>query len=122
MVSKMFPKRGSILQFNKGVPLSLFNKSVIWKRSTEIILNDAHYIMTSSQNISRFDVKLLHYKYLGVDYLIRRGEVIRARIPQDSYTECIGGNVLRLYPGFIKSRRTWQLEIDQMLRNAKTVC
>lgn len=123
MVSKYFPAKGSsIFNIKKGVPLPLHNKYMIFNpRLPDLELPDAHFISCSSTNISRLEIKLLHYKYLGVDNMMRRTKLVKSRVPADSYCEIIGGNVLEKFPSYIKTRQQYEQEINELLRIAKDV-
>lgn len=122
MVSEHFPKNGtSILDIKFGVPLKLLDKYMIFKPTADIHFNDAHSITTGSKNICRFEIKLLHYKYLGIKIMMKRAKEIKARVPANSYTNSIKGNILQLYSGFVRTEDLYRYEINEMLRNAKQV-
>ena len=61
------------------------------------------------------------YKFLGKEVLIKRSELVKARVPKNSYCKYINGNILSVYPAFIKTEQQWQDEINQLLSNAEQV-
>ena len=122
MVSREFPKLGSnILDINMGIPLPLHNKYRIFNPKCDIEYINAHDIKTSSEKINRFVIKLLHYKYLGIDIMVKRAAKIKARVPANSFCKGIGGNILKVYPAFVKTRQEYEVEINQMLKDARRV-
>lgn len=122
MVSEHFPKNGTnILNIKLGVPIALLNKYAIWKSSIKIISLDAHSIAKTTATICRFDIKLLHYKFLGAEIMAKRAKDIKDRVPPTSYCKGIRGNILQKYPGFVKTKDEYKREIAQMLREAKPV-
>lgn len=123
MVSEKFPKQGTnILDIKLGVPSTLLDKYLIFKPGIDITIPDSHSVKTSSTNICRYEVRLLHYKYLGVDCMVRRAQRIKDRIPSDGYCEGIQGNPLIIFPQFVKTREEYEEEISAMLKIAKVVC
>jgi glycosyltransferase involved in cell wall biosynthesis len=122
MVSNFFPKPNTnIFDINMGVRLPLYDKSTIFNPKIDIYHENAHEIVTTSKRICRRVVKLLHYKFLGKEVLIKRSELVKARVPKNSFCEYINGNILSVYPAFIKSEQQWQDEINQLLSNAEQV-
>lgn len=122
MVSPTFPKEGSnIFDIKKGVPLPLYNKSTIFKPNIDIYHENAHEIKTTSTKICRDVIKLLHYKFLGVDVLIKRSDAVKSRVPANSYCEYIKGNILKIYPAFIKAPHEWQAEVNDYLKRSVNV-
>ena len=73
--------------------------------------NSAHTIENTNSKINKGNIKLLHYKYLGVDALVRRATAIKWRVPKDSYCNGIRGNILDIYPSFVKTRKQYIEEI-----------
>jgi hypothetical protein len=123
MISSKFPSRPemNITELNRGIPLPLHNKYTIFNPKADIHFVDAHNIATTSNSINRFDIKLLHYKYLGVENMIRRAKLIQDRVPRNSSCRNIGGNILQKFPGFIRSEKEYIDEITQMVRDARPV-
>lgn len=122
MVSDKFPKPNTdILKINKGIPLPLHSKYTIFNPRADIEFIDAHNIKTSSENISRFEIKLLHYKYLGVANMVRRTKLIQSRVPENSYCPNIGGNILKKFTSYVKTEEEYKIEISQMLKEAKVI-
>jgi hypothetical protein len=103
MVSSKFPSRPGmeITELNRGVPLPLHNKYTIFSPKADIHFVDAHNIATASNKINRFDIKLLHYKYLGVENMMRRAKLIQSRVPRNSTCRNIGGNIFQKFSSFI---------------------
>lgn len=122
MVARRFPSKGTnILDLNMGVSCSLYNKYTLFDPKADLTFPDAHNVTTTSKDICSFKIKLLHYKYLGIDYLMKRTKSIIDRVPKDSYCECIGGNILKKYTGFVRTEKQFELELSQMLEDAKRV-
>jgi hypothetical protein len=122
MVSKTFPVKGeSILNYKKGIPLPLHNKYMIFKPQANISFPDAHYITTNSNNVNEFAIKLLHYKFLGADHMAKRAKTIVSRVPPTSHCNNINGNILKVFPAFVKSREEYVQEIENYLQEAKDV-
>lgn len=122
MVSRTFPRKGeNILSYKKGIPLPLHNKYMIFKPDANIQFPDAHYITTDSNNISEFDIKLLHYKFLGADHMVKRAKTIVERVPCHSYCENINGNILKIFPAFVKTHAEYVAEIENYLKEAYDV-
>ena len=63
----------------------------------------------------------MHYKFIGVPFLLKRAKVIKERVPLDSYSEIIQGNILKKYPRFIRTQKEYTEEIKQMLQKAKKI-
>jgi glycosyltransferase involved in cell wall biosynthesis len=122
MVSKTFPKEGtSILDINMGVVLPLYNKSTIFNPSVDIYHENAHEIKTTTTRICEGVIKLLHYKFLGADIMVKRTQLIKDRVPPNTYCKYIKGNILKVYPAFIKSRGEWEAEINRYLEKAQQI-
>jgi glycosyltransferase involved in cell wall biosynthesis len=122
MVANKFPEPNTnIFDINMGVRLPLYDKSTIFNPKVDIYHENAHEIVTTSKRICRRVIKLLHYKFLGVDILKKRTELIKKRVPKNSYCKYINGNILSVYPAFIKSDQQWQDEINQLLSQAEQV-
>jgi glycosyltransferase involved in cell wall biosynthesis len=112
MVSSTYPRPGtSILDIKMGTPAPLEDKYLIWRRGSDIKSVTAHSIEMTSEKICRGEILLLHYKYLGVNAMVKRAAAIKARVPEDSYCKGIGGNILKKYPGFVKTREEYIAEI-----------
>ena len=119
MVSESFPKPDTdILSINLGVPMPLYNKYVVFNPKADFSFPDAHNIKTTSDNISRFAIKLLHYQHLGVENMLKRTELIKKRVPSDSYTIHIRGNILDIFPHFVRYREECTANIKQLLLKA----
>ena len=119
MVSPYFPKKGtSILDIKTGMKAVLMNKFLIWRPKADISFIDAHTIKPTKDKVSNGDIKVLHYKHVGVDSLVKRSQDILARTPKDSYCKAIGGNILKIYPGFVKTRKQWIAEINYRMTRA----
>ena len=122
MISEDFPKPGTdILKMGMGIPLPLHSKYAIFNPKIDISFPDAHNVETTSKNICRADIKLLHYKYLGVRNMLRRAKLIKDRVPSDSYTASIKGNILDIFTSFIKTETGYTTEIKQLLAKATKV-
>ncbi len=122
MISESFPKPGTdILNINLGVPYPLYNKYIIFNPKVDVFFPDAHNVKTTSDNISKFEIKLLHYQHLGVDSMLKRSESIKKRVPSDSYTIHIRGNILDVFPHFVRYREECTANIKQLLLKATKV-
>lgn len=122
MVSEEFPKKGTdILDIKDGSPLPLHNKFSIFNPKIDFVFDNAHTITTKSTNICKFKIKLLHYKYMGVKHMLKRAKLIKERVPLDSYTVGIKGNILAKFPTFVRNEREYQIEIKDMLAKSKKV-
>lgn len=83
MVAKDFPTRGTpITDIKMGVPFYMYNKSTIFNPKVEIWFPNAHLRYTPITNINMGEVKLLHYRSLGVDMMKKRTERERLRLPK----------------------------------------
>ena len=122
MISANFPKpETDILEIKVGIPLPLHSKYAIFNPKADIYFPDAHNVETTSENVCRFEIKLLHYKYLGVRNMLRRAELIKSRVPSDSYTAKIKGNILERFSSFIKTEKEYTREFKQLLNRATKV-
>lgn len=122
MVSRIFPAKGdNILNYKKGIPLPLHNKFMIFKPNADIHFPDAHFINTNSSNVSEFDIKLLHYKFLGAEHMVKRAKTIISRVPSTSHCKNINGNILKVFPAFVKSHDEYRQEIENYLLEAVDV-
>jgi hypothetical protein len=122
MVADSFPKKGSdILDINIGIPDSLYDKYMIFSPKADITFLNAHNIKTNSKKVCSFAIKLLHYKFLGVEEQLRRAKLVKQRVPATSFCKGINGNILKVFPGFIQTKEKYQATIDQMLEDAKIV-
>jgi len=122
MVSNTFPKpEKNILDIRYGVPFSLYNKFMIFNPKCDIKFVNAHDIKTTCRKISFYEIKLLHYKYLGVKEQVRRAELVKKRVPKNSFCKGIGGNILKMYPGLVRTREQYQNEINDLLVKAERV-
>ena len=79
-----------------------------------------HEIAATPERICRGKIKLLHYKFVGVDFLLSRAADIVKRVPPNSRVAA-GYNILTKYPGFVKTGPEYDLEITQLLNAAKQV-
>lgn len=83
MVSTGFPEPGeSILKLNKGVPFHVYDKSTIFNPRIEIEFLNAHIRYTRCTNVNMGDIKLLHYRSMGIPYMLKRRDRIKARTPK----------------------------------------
>jgi glycosyltransferase involved in cell wall biosynthesis len=122
MVSDKFPARGTkITDIKNGILFPMEDKYAIYRNTADIHCINAHSIFPTKSKICEGEIKLLHYKYLGVDIMVKRAKMIKERVPADSYTRGIRGNILKIYPGFCKTASQYSNEISQMLKNAKKV-
>lgn len=122
MVSGDFPKPGTnILDIKMGSPTWLEDKYLIWKPQSGIESTSAHTIAETKKVVNRGEILLLHYKYLGVQIMVRRARLIKSRVPPNSFCRGIGGNILKKYPGFVKSEREYVKEISDRLKSAVKV-
>jgi hypothetical protein len=122
MVSNEFPKRGSnILDIKMGVPSSLYSKFMIFNPKANLTFVNAHDIRTTSTKLDRGNIKLLHYRYLGVKEQLRRASLVKQRVPCSSFCKGIGGNILQKFPGLIQTKEVYQKEINDLLLKAVRV-
>lgn len=85
MVSNEFPK-GKITDVRTGVRFPVYDKSTIWNPQIDIYFANAHTRECATKNISIGDIKLLHYRNLGVEQMKRRRDILRTRTTKDYYT------------------------------------
>jgi hypothetical protein len=122
MVSRTFPKPNTnLMSINKGERITLYDKFSIFKPTAQIKMTSNHEIAPTTATIIKGQIKLLHYKFVGVDFLLKRAEAIKYRVPKDSYTVGIKGNILKIYPGFIKTRQEYEKEIYQLEMRSRQV-
>ena len=122
MVSRTFPKPGTALTDIKvGTPIRLYNKFTIFKPTADIRRISNHEIAPTKEVICRGQIKLLHYKFVGVDFLLKRAAAIKSRVPADSYCPGIKANILKKYPGFVRTRAEYIQETEDLLKRAKPV-
>lgn len=123
MVTKAFPSGDNILNHRLGIPLPLHNKYTIFNPKINIDFPDAHSAISSSSNINRFDIKLLHYKYLGAKHMAKRARLVFDRVPKDSFTKHVGvnGNILQRFPTYVKTEKEYEVEINDMVKKATVV-
>jgi len=122
MVTARYPEPGSnILNLCMGSRAGLEDKFIIWKSGSTIQSTSAHSIAPTKEKVNKYGIKLLHYKYLGVEALVKRAEAIKARVPANSFCKGIGGNILKIYPGFVKTRQQYIEEIAHRVSIAKRV-
>lgn len=81
MVSDKMPE-GSILTVNTGVPFHVYDKSTIFNPRIEIEFLNAHLRYSRCTNVDMGNIKLLHYRSLGVPYMLKRRDRIKARTPR----------------------------------------
>jgi glycosyltransferase involved in cell wall biosynthesis len=116
MCHNMFPKAGTnILDIKTGMRATLEDKFIIWKRESNIKSVTAHTIKETDEKICKGELKLLHYKYLGAKALTRRAEDIKKRVPQESYCKGIKGNILAIYPSFVRTYEQYVIEIAERM-------
>ena len=109
MVSDTFPKVGTnILNIKMGVECPPFNKYTIFKNGLDIVFPNAHEVLCESKNYSDGDIKLLHYRYLGVDAMKKRRDVAVSR------------NLDSFYMNY-QSDTYLALELERLLKEAKQV-
>jgi glycosyltransferase involved in cell wall biosynthesis len=122
MVSTRLPKEGtSLLDIKMGTHSYLLDKFLIWKKDANIKFTDAHHIADTNEDICSGEILLLHYKYLGVDIMVKRAEAIKARVPAESYCKGIKGNILKVFPGFVKTRQMYIAEIADRVSLAEKI-
>ena len=122
MVSRSFPKKGSnILEINKGAPFSLYNKFTIFSPKADIEFPNAHVIGETKDRVDRFNIKCLHYKFIGIDSLMKRARTIIDRVPPGSYCHHIKGNILTVMTKMVRSREEYLEEIAEWEGKAKVV-
>jgi len=80
MVSDGMPKE-SLLEFKEGVPFQMYNKSTIFNPRINIYFPNAHIRYSLVTNVSIGDIKLLHYRSLGIDMMKKRRDRERDRLP-----------------------------------------
>ena len=79
-----FPLPGTkITSIRKGVPFYPYNKSTLFNPKCDIYFPNAHLRYTKTTNISLGQVKLLHYRNLGFEYMKFRIQRERDRLPKD---------------------------------------
>ena len=79
---EMPPAGSSILQVNTGVPFHIYDKSTIFNPRVEIEFLNAHLRYTRCTNVNIGDIKLLHYRSLGLSYMLKRRDRIKSRTPR----------------------------------------
>ena len=122
MVSRNFPSKGTnILNINQGVRLPLYDKYTIFNPKADVRFPNAHHIETTCNNICRYKIKLLHYKFLGVDHMLKRASVVKERVPKNSYCQVIEGNILEKFSGFVKNKQEYKEEIENLIKEAKPI-
>ena len=121
MVADSFPKNGSMLDIKLGIPLPLHDKYTIFKPTADIVFPDAHNITTNSKSINRFGIKLLHYKYMGAKHMAERARKVKERVPANSFTHNINGNILKVFPSYFKTEEEYKVEIAGMLARAERI-
>lgn len=83
MVCADFPSYDkSILSVNTGVPFHVYDKSTIFNPRIEIEFLNAHLRYTRCTNVNIGDIKLLHYRSLGLSYMLKRRDRIKSRTPR----------------------------------------
>ena len=83
MFSVKMPAKGSdILKINKGVKFTTYNKSTIFNPKIDIQFLNAHLRYTKCSNINIGNIKLLHYRCLGLDMMRKRNKRESDRLPQ----------------------------------------
>jgi hypothetical protein len=82
MVSEGFPVNGNILTLNKGVQFHWYNKSTLFNPRCNITFPNAHLRSTKSANVNMGEIKLLHYRRISVEMMIKRRDRIKYRIPK----------------------------------------
>lgn len=78
-----FPKSGKITDIKKGVPFYTYNKKTIFNPKIEISFPNAHLVCSPTANVSMGEVKLLHYRNLGFEYMKFRIARERSRLPKN---------------------------------------
>jgi len=88
MVSNTYPAVGTnILDIKTGVKCLPFNKSMIFKNGLDIVFPNAHQALCESKNYNDGDIKLLHYRYLGLDAMKRRRDAALSRSFNPQYMD-----------------------------------
>jgi hypothetical protein len=84
MISDKFPKKGSKLtDIKTGFRFHPFNKSTIFKPNIDISFPNAHLRCTPTTNVDMTgNLKLLHYRSLGLEMMLKRNERMIARLPK----------------------------------------
>jgi hypothetical protein len=77
------PPKGSILQVNMGVHHAVYNKSTLFSPKVEIWFPSAHIRCSPSANVNMGEVKLLHYRNLGLPLMCKRRDRERDRLPKN---------------------------------------
>jgi glycosyltransferase involved in cell wall biosynthesis len=84
MVGQSLPPIGkSILNIRTGVKFNVYNKSTIFNPQIDICFPNAHLRCTMSTNISAGEIKLLHYRNMGIKMMTWRSERERLRLPKN---------------------------------------
>lgn len=122
MVADGFPRQGdSLLTLKMGVPYKLYDKPMIFNPKVGITFVNAHEMTTTSKKVDNGSILLLHYKFLGVEEQLRRARLVLKRVPKDSFCKGIGGNILKVFPGLVKTRQEYAKEILDLKRQAKRI-
>lgn len=84
MISDKFPAPGSdILSIKTGMYFQIYNKSTIFKPTCDIQFLNAHIRYSSSTSVDFGNIKLLHYRYLGLDHVKKRRDREKSRLPKN---------------------------------------
>jgi hypothetical protein len=84
MVSDKFPAKGyDILSIKKGVKHKTYNKSTIFNPKIDIVFPNAHLRCSMNTNVCIGEIKLLHYRNLGIEMMKKRRDREASRLPQD---------------------------------------
>ena len=82
MVAPRLPD-GSILKVNKGVPFQVYNKFTIFKNGIDIKFPSAHTYCSPSPSVCKGEIKLLHYRNLGIELMKKRRDREKARLSKN---------------------------------------
>lgn len=80
MVSDRFPKK--LFDVNTGYPMYIYNKATIFDPKIDIYFPNAHLVCSPTVNVSLGQIKLLHYRYLGIEHMRFRRDREAARLPK----------------------------------------
>jgi len=73
--------KGKITEVKRGVPYFMYNKATIFNPKIDIYFPNAHLVCSPTANVNLGELKLLHYRNMGVPLMIKRIERERSRLP-----------------------------------------
>jgi hypothetical protein len=83
MVADRFPDPDSnILDIRQGMYFQIYNKSTFFRPGIDIQFLNAHLRYSPSTSVDFGNIKLLHYRYLGLEHMKWRRDREKARLPK----------------------------------------